>query len=59
MYATLLSCDLLSNFFQTIFDNNWAGLLPFRASVVICFQTFFKRSLITTGGIFGMPEKLL
>ena len=42
------SCDLLSNFRFTFFDNNGIVHQPPRLSVVICFQTLDLRSLITT-----------
>ncbi len=42
------SCDLLSNFRFTFFDNNGRGENNEQQLVVICFQTLDLRSLITT-----------
>ena len=42
------SCDLLSNFRFTFFDNNENAQLLRVIAVVICFQTLDLRSLITT-----------
>ena len=43
-----LSCDLLSILDITIFDYNNRPIIPFSTSVVICFQFWILRSLITT-----------
>ena len=42
------SCDLLSNFRFTFFDNNSDKVSIGQVTVVICFQTLDLRSLITT-----------
>ena len=48
--VTVGSCDLLSNFRFTFFDNNKAEYYGIDLAVVICFQTLDLRSLITTAG---------
>ena len=52
-------CDLLSNFVLMIFDNNGCKLTHYCLIVVICFQTLFLWSLITTSlGTITMPSVL-
>ena len=46
--SAAISCDLLSNFGFTFFDNNYRAIPENTTGVVICFQTLDLRSLITT-----------
>ncbi len=53
---TITSCDLLSNSFYQIFDNNAGSTGYISQLVVICFQILFIRSLITTEVLQGIAD---